>query len=77
MAKATKAPTGLTIARNNGVYSVSWKCGDKNYSSGQQFQYRINSGGWAGLSVSAGARSKAVSLNMENYYPAKNVYFNV
>ena len=76
MAKSTKAPTGLAISRNNGVYSVSWKCGDKNYSKGQQFQYSINSGGWISLSVAAGARSKAVSFNMANYYPTRNVYFS-
>ena len=76
MAKATKAPTGLAISRTNGVYSVSWKCGDKNYSSGQQFQYRINSGVWISLSVAAGARSRAVGLNMAYYYPTRNVYFS-
>ena len=46
MAKATKAPTGVTISRHGGVYTASWKCGDKDYNKGQQFQYRINGGGW-------------------------------
>lgn len=78
MAKTTKAPTGLAISRNNGVYSVSWKCGDKNYSKGQQFQYRINSGGWVGLSVTAGARSKAVGFNIASYYPTTGaILYNV
>ena len=72
---ATKAPTGVTISRNGGTYTASWKCGDKNYDKGQQFQYRINGGGWISLSVAVKARSKAVGISMANYYPAKNAYF--
>lgn len=65
----SKAPTGITISRNGGSYAVSWKCGDKNYGKGQQFQYRINSGKWTSLSVGAGTRAKTVALNLANYYP--------
>ena len=57
----SKAPTGITISRNGGNYSVSWKCGDKNYGKGQQFQYKINSGKWTSLSVGAGTRAKTVA----------------
>ena len=65
----SKAPTGITISRNGGSYAVSWKCGDKNYGKGQQFQYRINSGKWIALSVGAGTRAKTVALNLANYFP--------
>ena len=68
----SKAPTGITISRNGGNYSVSWKCGDKNYGKGQQFQYKINSGKWTSLSVGAGTRSKTVAVNLANYYPTKS-----
>ena len=68
----SKAPTGITISRNGGNYSVSWKCGDKNYGKGQQFQYKINSGKWTSLSVGAGTRAKTVALNLANYYPTKS-----
>lgn len=76
MAKATKAPTGITISRNGGTYTVSWKCGDKNYSKGQQFQYRINNGPWITLSIGAGTRIKAIPLNMANYFPATGTVFS-
>lgn len=65
----SKAPTGITISRNGGSYAVSWKCGDKNYGKGQQFQYRINSGKWISLSVGTGTRAKTVAFNLANYYP--------
>lgn len=65
----SKAPTGITISRNGGNYVASWKCGDKNYGKGQQFQYRINSGRWTSLSIGAGTRAKTVVLNLANYYP--------
>lgn len=65
----SKAPTGITISRNGGSYAVSWKCGDKNYGKGQQFQYRINSGKWTPLSVGVNTRAKTVALNLANYYP--------
>ena len=71
----SKKPTGITISRNAGKYAVSWKCGDKNYGSGQQFQYRINGGKWTSKSVSAGARSATVSVNLNNYCPYKEVEF--
>ena len=65
----SKAPTGLTISRNNGTYTAGWKCGDKNYNKGQQFQYRINGGGWVTLGVGAKVRSKAVDINLQRYFP--------
>ena len=71
----SKKPTGITISRSNGTYTAKWKCGDKNYSSGQQFQYRINSGKWRSLSIGTGTRSKSVSINLDNYYPTKSTIF--
>lgn len=65
----SKAPTGLTIARNGGTYTASWKCGDKNYDSGQQFQYSINGSAWRAASVGAKARSGSIYINLAGYYP--------
>lgn len=76
MANATKAPTGISISRNGGVYTVSWKIGDKNYKKGQQFQYKINSGNWVSLSIGTGTTAKAISINLSNYFPSKNSYFS-
>lgn len=44
---ATVAPTGLTISRNEGVFTFSWKIGDADYGEGQQINYHIN-GYWHG-----------------------------
>lgn len=65
----SKKPTGLTISRSGGWYSASWKCGDKNYNGGQQFQYNINGWGWASLSIGTGTRSKGFSIGFNSYYP--------
>lgn len=65
----SKKPTGLTISRSGGWYSASWKCGDKNYSGGQQFQYNINGWGWASLSIGTGTRAKGFSIDFNSYYP--------
>jgi hypothetical protein len=69
MSKSVK-PTGLSIARNGTAFTASWKCGDKNYSDGQQFNKKINSGSWSGNAVQAGTRSiKFWTYSAENYYP--------
>lgn len=65
----SKKPTGLTISRSGGWFSASWKCGDKNYSGGQQFQYNINGWGWASLSIGTGTRDKGFDIGINGYYP--------
>ena len=72
----SKKPTGITISRKNGKFEVKWKCGDKNYGDGQQFQYRVNTGKWTSVTVGAGARAKTVSINLDNYYPTTTKKFN-
>lgn len=42
MSTASKAPTGLTITRNGGSYTFSWKIGDADYGNGQQLKYHVN-----------------------------------
>lgn len=73
----TKAPTGLTISRNNNVFTFKWKRGDANYSDGQQLQYKYsNQSTWNTLSVSASSTSRTVTLPAGNYYPYKNRYLH-
>lgn len=75
MAVKTKAPTGLTISRSGNSFKCSWKCGDKNYSNGQSFRYALTgmkSPAW--LAVGKGDRSKAVTINANNYYPRTSKY---
>lgn len=68
MAKKTKTPTGLTITRNNNVFTLTWKLGEK-YAKGQAVQYRTNLLGWTALSVGATATSRAVGLTTSAFYP--------
>lgn len=75
MAVKTKAPTGLTISRSGNSFKCAWKCGDKNYSNGQSFRYALTGmkrPAW--LSVGKGDRSKAVTINANNYYPKTSKY---
>jgi hypothetical protein len=73
MATKTKKPSGLTIARNNYTFFCTWKIGDKDYTDGQQFQYRVNAGAWTNLGTSANigktATSITFSINPALYYP--------
>lgn len=43
----TKAPTGLSIARDGGKFTFAWKIGDKDYGAGQSLKYRLNNGAWS------------------------------
>lgn len=73
--KYTKAPTGLSIARNGRYYTHSWKCADSNYDYGQKFWWRIScdpKGKWYRRNVSASARSLTTSLDLSRYYPTTN-----
>ena len=66
--KGTTAPSGLTVSRNGSKFTVSWKRGAK-YSS-QQCSYRLGTGSWKSLSVTATQTSKSVTLNLEASFPS-------
>ena len=77
MAKeVTKAPTGLSIVRNENQFTASWKIGDRDYADGQYFQYAINTTGkvsWlptknTGIGTKTTSRVIA-TINKSNYYP--------
>lgn len=60
----TKAPTGLAIARSGNSVTFSWKIGDANYSSGQQFCWSINGAkATTKTTLSAGTTSKTVTVD--------------
>lgn len=73
MAK-TKQPTGLSITRKDSTFTMSWKCGDKNYDDGQSLQYRTNLQGWTGVGVGKKDRSKSVTLGGDGFYPTTGKY---
>ena len=47
----TKMPTGLSITREENVFTFTWKIGDSNYSDGQQLEYRVADGEWKPITV--------------------------
>ena len=71
MSKSTK-PSGLSVTRNNNVYTLKWKIGNADYGNGQNLWYRINDGAWVKPSVSA----TATSINVTNAN-VKKLYFQV
>lgn len=76
----TKKPKGLQIKRSGGKFTVSWICGDKNYSDGQKLQYRLHVakkwGKWQSIAVNTSARSKATTINFANYFPSTKKKLN-
>ena len=46
-ATVTKSPTGLSITRDGGKFTFTWKIGDKDYDAGQSLKYKVNDGNWS------------------------------
>jgi len=65
----TKAPTGLTIARQGDSYVFSWKIGDANYGDGQSLEWRVNDGPWNAVKIGKAVTSKAVTIKKSDYNP--------
>lgn len=70
MAK-TKAPTGLSISRSNGLkFTCGWKVASKNHGGGQQLRWKTNlSNSWTTVTVNSSLTSKAIQLTASNYFP--------
>ena len=66
----TDKPTGLSITRNGEKFTLSWKCGDKNYDDAQLVQWRVNDGKWHEINPKK-KTATSVSLTFGNYYPAE------
>ena len=70
----TKAPSGLTIARDNMKFTFSWKVSEKDGYAKQHLHYRTNldaAGKWTSIDDHGTFRgtSKTVTLSAANYYP--------
>lgn len=71
---AVKAPTGLSIARKNNIFTCSWKLGQK-YDGVQQVTFRTNKEKWtAKTEIGKAVTARNYTLNAANYYPRKNNY---
>jgi len=69
---STKAPSGLSVARDTMKYTLSWKIADEDYGGGQEFQYRTNldeSGAWTSVSIGNAVTSRTISFTASDYYP--------
>ena len=81
----TKAPSGLSIARNKLTFTFSWKIADKDYSAGHELQYRTNltgAGKWIDIEIGRFMTKKAITLDATTFYPnaesrLKHVTFRV
>lgn len=66
----TKAPQNLSIARNDQIFSASWKIGDADYGAQQEFAWRtLNATGWVYLPVSKTATAKSVGISKYLFWP--------
>lgn len=69
MAYTTKKPTGLSIKRSGANFIISWKLGDKDYSEGQNFQWRIGGGKWTDVAIGNSSTKKTIVVDTTKYYP--------
>ncbi len=70
MAKpATKAPGGLTIARNNLTFTFSWKISEKDGYVRQHFHWKTNLTDWTAVEIGNTVTTKSVTLTAADYYP--------
>lgn len=66
MAKAPKAPSGLGISRNGNTFTFSWSRPAKYTKQGLQYKY---GGSTSSPAIGGSVTSKAVTINLANYYP--------
>lgn len=65
--KTIVAPSGLSVARSDNKFTLTWKRG-ASYTA-QQVQYRINKGTWHNISVTASATTASLTLSKSSYNP--------
>lgn len=68
---ATKAPTGLSMARNGNAFTCSWKRGEK-YDKAEQFATKTTGYNWQITNIGKSITNRAFSVNLANYYPSTN-----
>ena len=74
--KTTKKPN-LSVSRDKLKITFSWKITDTDHGAGQEFQWRLKTGGkwgkWQDISCSKTVTSKKItSLSESDYYPYSN-----
>ncbi len=68
----TKAPSGLSVARNKLTFTFSWKIADRDYSAGHELQYRTNltgTGKWIDVTIGSSTTKKTITLDGTAFYP--------
>lgn len=64
---ATKAPTGLAIARDGLNFTCTWKRG-QSYNKKQQFEQNL--GEWAGaVDIGKAETTRTIGISLANFYP--------
>lgn len=71
---ATKAPTGLAIARDGLSFTCTWKLGQK-YNKKQQFEQNL--GEWAGaVDIGKAETTRTITISLANFYPNTAAFLN-
>ena len=65
VAVGTIAPIGMTVTRSGNTFTVSWKCGDEDYASGQWVMYSVNNGAQSGA-IEIHSALSSYSLTLAN-----------
>lgn len=70
----TKKPTGLSVVRNNGVFTLSWKRADVDYGDGQSFGYKVGTKKkwpkkYTYVQIGTTTTAKSIVLDPSDYYP--------
>lgn len=69
-AVSTKAPSGLSITRDGGKFTISWKISDSDYGAGQWIGYkRTGDKKWTIAEIGKKTTTKSYSFPAANWYP--------
>lgn len=66
----TISPKNLSIARDGGKFSASWKIGDKDYGEKQEFAFRVISAtAWTYQNIGKTVTARSKSYSKSDFYP--------
>lgn len=70
--RKTTAPTGLSISRDKGKFTLKWKVGDTDYKSGVQVRSKIGANKWTkAKKINVKTTAFSVSVDPNKYFPKK------
>lgn len=67
----TKAPSGLSIKRNNDKFTCGWKIADADYADGQTFRYYLNKKKVTSQVATVKTTSKVIDVDVTKFHPSR------